>query len=243
MVMTGSSKGDAPRIAVLIPAAGSGVRAGTGRNKVLHPVGGQPMIARAAEVFRDHSEIGRIVVVARRADFPALEEVFAGQPHWSKIGPLVEGGAERRDSVRNGIRALAGAAAGFQAPDWVLVHDGARPFCSPGLLERVLAGLRENPAVVPILPIFDTVRRVENGASEVVGRSGLFRCQTPQGFHLSLLREAHRRAPEGLSATDDGQLVEALGKKLHFVPGEERNFKVTTESDLRAAERGWNDPR
>ncbi len=202
------------------------------------------MIARAAEVFQSHGAVAEIRVIARRADFAPLEAIFADRARWSKVAPLVEGGAERQDSVREGIRALDEAGRGDPPPEWVVVHDGARPYCPPELLERVVSALRDWPAVVPTLPIFDTVRRLGTGGGEVVERSGLVRCQTPQGFHLPLLRRAYRRAWEnGAQATDDAQLVEALGEKLHFVPGDERNFKITLENELRVAERNSNDPQ
>ena len=183
-------------------------------------------------------------VIARREDFAPLEAVFADRARWSKVAPLVEGGRERQDSVRNGILVLDGAEPRDRLPEWVLVHDGARPFCPPVLLERLLAALREWPAVVPTLPIFDTVRRLGPDGGEVVERSNLVRCQTPQGFHLPLLRRAHQRAWEnGTQATDDAQLVETLGERIHFVPGDERNFKITAEDDFRVAEQLLNDPR
>ncbi len=244
LVIAGSSSKNRPRIAVLIPAAGSGKRAGAKENKVLLPICGAAMIARAAEVFQSHAAVGEIRVIAQRADFAPLERIFADRTHWSKVAPLVEGGRERQESVRNGILVLDGAEARARPPEWVLVHDGARPFCPPELLERVLSALREWPAVVPTLPISDTVRRLGPDGGEVVERSGLVRCQTPQGFHLPLLRRAHQRAWEnGTQATDDAQLVEALGERIHFVPGDEQNFKITSENDLRVAERFLNGPR
>jgi 2-C-methyl-D-erythritol 4-phosphate cytidylyltransferase len=230
--MAGSPSGKTARIAVLIPAAGSSARLRKGSSKILTAIGGTPLICHTAAVFRDHPGVERVVVIARKRDFSALNRAFAERAVWNKVDPLVEGGAERQESVRNGLRALE-----QDPPDWVLVHDGARPFCSPALLGRVVEALEKNRAVVPSLPIFDTVRRMGGDGSEVVERSALFRSQTPQGFHWELLRDAYRRArASGLHGTDDAQMVEAIGEAVCFVPGDERNFKITTEQDLRVAE-------
>jgi 2-C-methyl-D-erythritol 4-phosphate cytidylyltransferase len=138
------------------------------------------------------------------------------------------GGDERQDSVHNGIQALEAG-----PPDWVIVHDGARPFLSDRLLERILTALRRNAAVAPILAIPDTVRRIQADASEVLPREQLHRVQTPQGFHWSVLRDAHRHAVAiGLRGTDDAQLVESMGLPIAWVEGEARNLKLTAGPDF-----------
>jgi 2-C-methyl-D-erythritol 4-phosphate cytidylyltransferase len=166
-----------------------------------------------------------------------VERAFADRANWPRLGALIAGGRARQDSVRLGLAALPADAQG--RPDWVLVHDGARPLCSPGLIRRVLAALESGAAAVPVLPIFDTVRSAgEFGLSGgVVDRTGLRLAQTPQGFHWDVLWEAHQRAQaQGVAATDDGQLVERLGKPVTLVPGERRNLKVTLPEDLDLAE-------
>lgn len=225
-----------PRVAVLIAAGGSGRRMGGAENKVLLPWRGVPLVVHAAAPFLAHPAVGRVGVIVRPGDEPALDAAFAapGAPTGAAERlPWIPGGAERQESVYNGLTALEA-----DPPDRVLVHDGARPWCSPALVERVLAALDGAAAVIPVLPVTDTVRRMADGRSEVVERTGLVRTQTPQGFHWDVLWEAHRRArAQGLEGTDDAQLVEAMGVPLATVAGEWRNVKITTPEDLESD--GW----
>jgi 2-C-methyl-D-erythritol 4-phosphate cytidylyltransferase len=239
------------RIAVLIPAAGTGERMradGEIRSKVLLPLGGEALLRHSVRAFGDLA----VSVVARQDQFPALDSAFADRVAWPRLGAWIAGGAERQDSVRLGLAALAAQPDG--PPDRILVHDGARPLCSPKLIGRVLAELDRHAAVVPALPVYDTVREVarggdghpagsENGlgsggqAPLRIARDLLRLCQTPQGFHWETLWQAHVRAhKEGFVGTDDGQLVERLGQAVALVPGERRNLKVTLPDDLALAE-------
>jgi 2-C-methyl-D-erythritol 4-phosphate cytidylyltransferase/2-C-methyl-D-erythritol 2,4-cyclodiphosphate synthase len=222
----------APRVAVLIPAAGSGRRVGAEGNKLLLPLAGAPVIVRTVRAFQALAAVERIALVVRAEDREALEGCFPPGAARSRLEPWIMGGAERQDSVYNGLAALAS-----DPPDWVLVHDGARPFCDAALAGRVLAALARSPGAVPVLPVTDTVRRIAEGRSAVVPREGLVRTQTPQGFHWAALWEAHRRARErGLRATDDAQLLEEAGLRLAFVEGDPENVKLTTRDDWRWAE-------
>ncbi len=224
-----------PRVAVLIPAAGAGARVGAGHNKLLLPLAGEPVLVHTVRAFQAQPAIERIGVIVRPEDRPALERCFGVGAGRGKLLPWIPGGAQRQDSVYNGLAALAS-----DPPAWVLVHDGARPCCSAALIARVLAALAEAGAahgVVPVLPLNDTVRRLSGGRSEVVPREGLFRTQTPQGFHWDALWAAHRAArARGLQGTDDAQLLEADGGTVAFVEGEPDNIKITTAEDLRLAE-------
>ncbi len=148
---------------------------------------------------------------------------------------VVAGGEERRDSVAAGLAALPAAC------QLVLVHDAARPFASVALIDRIIAGARAGTAVVPGLPVADTIKELQPGTTERVARTvprhGLRRIQTPQGFPRRILEEAHARAEsDGPSATDDAGLVEQAGGTVHIVPGDPRNLKVTTADDLALAE-------
>jgi 2-C-methyl-D-erythritol 4-phosphate cytidylyltransferase len=232
--MVSTKPASAARVAVVVPAAGVGSRIGTGENKTLLKVAGVPVIERCVRVFCEHPQIERIVIVARPGEISRYEAIFTGQGWYGKIESVIEGGMIRQDSVWRGIAALDA-----DPPDIVLVHDGARPFCSPELLDRVLTALQSHSAVVPVLPLTDTIRRVsKTGApSGVVEREGLYRSQTPQGFHWRILSEAFVGAREaGLEATDDAQLVEAAGHEIHFVAGEKHNIKITEPDDLHFAE-------
>jgi 2-C-methyl-D-erythritol 4-phosphate cytidylyltransferase / 2-C-methyl-D-erythritol 2,4-cyclodiphosphate synthase len=199
---------------------------------VLLPLAGAPLLVHTVRAFQAHPAVTDIAVIARRADFPALERAFAAGAARARLLPWIAGGAQRQDSVYNGLAALE-----EHPPDWVLVHDGARPCCSAALIGRVLAGLERAPGAVPVLPLSDTLRRIRDGRGEVVQREGMFRTQTPQGFHWEAIWNAHRAAKEqGLLATDDAQLLEARGVPLLFVEGDADNVKITAAQDLRFAQ-------
>lgn len=250
-----------PRVVVLIPAAGSGSRmAGVRveglpaapRNKTLLPLAGEPLLRHTVRAFHQVAGIAQVRVIAQPEDLAELDGIFADRAGWPRLGPWIVGGPERQDSVRLGLAALQAEPDG--PPDRVLVHDGARPLCSPGLIRRILDSLESEAAAVPVLPIFDTVRSIAgHGTADygtaghgtaghgrsagVMDRTGLCLTQTPQGFHWHLLWEAHQKAAaEGAVASDDGQLVERLGRALALVPGERRNLKITLPEDLELAE-------
>ena len=220
-----------PGIAVLIPAAGASRRMSSGGSKILTLLAGEPLIRHTVRVFQALPAIDAIHVICRPAERAALESCFARSEAWAKLGALIEGGAERRDSVFRGLQALAAR------PPWaVLVHDGARPCCSPALVTRLLTALETAEAAVPVLPVADTVRRLAAGRSEVVDRAGLLRTQTPQAFRWLALHEAYRRGmAEPNAFTDDAQFVEAAGGAVATVPGEARNIKITHADDLALA--------
>ncbi len=212
--------------AALIVAAGRGTRAGFARPKQYQALGGQPVLRRTIAPFAKHDGVGVVQVVIHPDD----EEVYANATAGLDLAPHALGGATRQKSVFNGLQALAGSA------DRVLIHDAARPFVSPALISRVIDGLNEAAGAIPVLPISDTVKRIEGtqiGAT--VDRSNLVRAQTPQGFRFDEILSAHR-AVAGESLTDDAAVAEHAGLKLLTVPGEERNFKITDAGDLLRAE-------
>ena len=216
---------------MLIPAAGSGTRMGQSGNKALLKIGGIPLIEHTVRMFLEHPAIERIHVIVRAGEISEFERILFAEKR-EKIGPLLKGGNVRQDSVWRGISLLDA-----DPPDRVLIHDGARPFCSRELLERVLGALETHSAVVPVLPVSDTLRRLQDNGSNVVNRDGLYRTQTPQGFHWLVIREAFANAMDRqLEGTDDAQLVEAAGRRVEFVRGEERNLKVTNPEDMLFAE-------
>jgi len=217
---------------VVIPAAGSGTRMKADANKILMPLAGKPAIVWCVERFQTHKNINDIIIVGSETDLPRLKKIFEDKQIWNKIKACVSGGTQRQDSVRMGLEYAA-----MNPPDHVLVHDGARPLCSHGVITRVIEALTENIAVVPMLPIHDTVRRVKDKGTEIVDRNDLFRSQTPQGFHFQQLLAAHRKAHQlGIQVTDDGQLLEQTGVVVKSVVGDERNLKITSPDDLLLAE-------
>jgi len=148
--------------------------------------------------------------------------------------PLLEpaaGGATRQDSVRLGLASLAA-----DPPELVLIHDGVRALLEPALIDRVLDRLQAHAAVLPALPVTDTLKRVDDGAvAGTVDRTGLWRAQTPQGFRYRAILDAHR-AFAGQSLTDDCALAEAAGLTVAVVDGAESNLKITEPGDLARAE-------
>lgn len=224
-------------VAALIVAAGRGSRAGEGIPKQYRPLQGQPVLARTLSAFLSHSGITRTVVVIHPDDRQLYEEAIRTLPApESTILPCVHGGETRQDSVRNGLEALANL-----NPELVLVHDAARPFASPGLIERAIEAARRWNAAVPGTAVTDTIK-VIGEHSEVLStpdRSSLRAVQTPQAFRFSLLLDAHRSAFDSnqRSFTDDGALAEWAGLPVHVFEGEPGNIKLTHPADFQEAER------
>jgi 2-C-methyl-D-erythritol 4-phosphate cytidylyltransferase/2-C-methyl-D-erythritol 2,4-cyclodiphosphate synthase len=212
-----------PAIAAVLVAGGAGMRFGGARPKQYMALHGRAVARHAAEALLPFVECLQPV-----GDPGLLAEALAGLPHL----PVVPGGAERQDSVRAGLDALAAL-----APDIVLIHDAARPFIPAGTVEAVLAALRDHAGAIPALPVSDTLKRGVGGISQGnVPREGLYRAQTPQGFHYSLLRDLHRDVPVS-SATDDASLLEQAGHPVALVQGSEDNIKLTFMEDLVRLER------
>ena len=212
----------------LIVAAGRGTRFGGDLPKQYLPLGGATVLRHAVNAFAAHPRIAGVLVAIRPEDRALFDRAVAGL----SVLPPVPGGAERQDSVRLGLEALAA-----HKPERVLIHDGARPFPDTALIDRVIDGLDKAPAAIPALPLGDTVKRVEEGRiRETVDRSQLWRAQTPQGFHFDAILAAHRQMT-GHVLTDDAAVAEAAGLMPLIVAGSEENLKVTTAEDLAAAER------
>jgi 2-C-methyl-D-erythritol 4-phosphate cytidylyltransferase/2-C-methyl-D-erythritol 2,4-cyclodiphosphate synthase len=217
-----------PAIATLIVAAGRGERAGGETPKQYQQVAGRPLLAWSAKVFAEHPEISTVRFVIGADQVPLFEKALPNGVRTPAIG-----GSTRQDSVRNGLESLREL-----NPDFVLIHDAARPLVSRVLIDRVLAALRAGAdAAVPLLPVADTLRRREaNGLWALVIRDNLYRAQTPQGFRFRAILNAHR-AHRDRQVTDDMALAELAGLHVEAVAGEELNLKVTTADDFVMAER------
>ena len=212
----------------LIVAAGRGVRFGGALPKQYLLLGGQSVLRHAVAAFATHPRIDAVQVVIRHEDRGMFDEAMTGL----SVLPPVPGGAERQDSVRLGLEALV-----RYAPERVLIHDGARPFPDPALIDRVIDALDRAAAAIPALPLGDTIKRVADGrVRETVDRAQLWGAQTPQGFHFEALLAAHRAAA-GQALTDDAAIAEAAGIVPLVVLGSADNLKVTTAEDLATAER------
>lgn len=208
-------------ITALIVAAGQGLRApGPEAKQYRRLADGEIVVNWALRAFRNHAGIDLICVVGQELGNASLPKFLA-----------VEGGETRQDSVRNGLEALEAG-----APDRVLIHDGARPFVSAALIDRVIAALNDADAVAPVLAVTDTLRHKRESGFIAVPRDDLMRAQTPQGFRFDAILEAHRKFA-GTKVTDDFALAELAGLSLTTVPGEEMNLKITTNDDFALAEK------
>lgn len=221
-------------VAALIVAAGRGARAANqqGLPKQYCCIGGVPVLARSIAAFADDARVDDIVVVIN-ADDASLYEAVA-RPFAGRLRPAVTGGARRQDSVRAGLEALA-----VEPPASVLIHDAARPFVDRELIDRVISSIEAHGAVLPCVPVSDTLKWVSDG--KVVGtaeRNQLFRAQTPQGFKFDAILAAHRQAAQDPARefTDDAAIAEWYGLDVALVEGTEDNRKITTAEDLKRAD-------
>ncbi|MEX2628596.1 MAG: bifunctional 2-C-methyl-D-erythritol 4-phosphate cytidylyltransferase/2-C-methyl-D-erythritol 2,4-cyclodiphosphate synthase [Tistlia sp.] len=220
----------------LVVAAGRGHRFGGELPKQYRRLAGVPLLRHSLQRLLAHPGIQAVRCVIHPDDRALYEEAAADL---ATLEPCA-GGAERQDSVRLGLDSLAALPGG--PPRRILIHDGARPFPSAGLLDRLLAALAEREGAIPALPVTDTLKRgLEGGdgatlCGETVARDGLWRAQTPQAFRFEAIRAAHR-ALAGEALTDDAALAERAGLAVALVAGEEENVKVTTTQDLARAER------
>ena len=224
-------------VLALVPAAGDGVRLGAGMPKALVRLGGVPLVVRAVRGLLASGAVDVVVVTAHPEHVDAVVELFAGS---ERPPDVLAGGVDRTASVR---MALEHGLAAHPGAHTVLVHDAARALTPPtltaALVKAVAAGAS---AVVPVLPLADTVKRVgldRYGAGVVLAtadRAELRAVQTPQAFAAGLLRRAYAAAGSDTPATDDAGLVERLGEKVLTVPGDPLAFKITTAWDLRLAE-------
>jgi 2-C-methyl-D-erythritol 4-phosphate cytidylyltransferase len=237
-------------IAAVLTAAGSGTRLGHALPKALVPVAGEPLVVHAARTLlaartADGSTVTQLVVTAPSTHLDVvaalLDDVVAAAAGDVRLD-VVGGGRTRQESVAAGLAELT------DDVDVVLVHDAARPFVPADLVARVADAVRAgHVAVVPGLPVVDTVKRVGDGDAagrpvvETVPRADLVAVQTPQGFAREVLERAHavgsgRGSSEATAASDDAGLVEATGVAVWVVPGDERAAKVTTVRDLLVAQ-------
>jgi len=213
------------RIAVLIVAAGKGARAATELPKQYECLAGQPMLRRTVEAFKDYP----VQVVIGRGQEDLAAKALAGL----SLPAPVTGGATRQQSVRLGLEALA-----KDAPDFVLIHDAARPLVSRKVIEDVVQALEAGAdGALPMVAASDTLRRRgADGHWSLVDRENLYRAQTPQGFAFAKILAAHRNHA-GEEVTDDMALAELAGLKVEMTQGEEKNIKVTRKEDFALAEK------
>ena len=218
--------------AVIIAAAGSSSRMGTGVDKQFVILAGKPVLWHTINVFKQLPQIHQILVTVSPGNAERvaalLQQTLADIP-WQ----IVPGGAERQDSVRNALQLLS------PSVELVLVHDGARPFVEPECVLKSMQAAAETGAAVVAVPVKDTIKLADaaGGVKQTLDRSSLWQVQTPQTFRRELLLKAHEQAAAaGVVATDDAALVEWAGGSVSLVRGSYFNFKVTTPEDLVLAE-------
>ncbi|MFM7422907.1 MAG: 2-C-methyl-D-erythritol 4-phosphate cytidylyltransferase, partial [Alphaproteobacteria bacterium] len=210
----------------LLLSAGHGSRFGAAQPKQFLPLLGRPVLRHAAEALLAEGLVAALQPVAPAGEEAFVASLLQGLP----CLPVVAGGATREDSVRAGLVAIAA-----EAPDYVLVHDAARPVIPKGTIPALLAALEHHQGAIPAQPVADTLKRAVGGVIEAtVPREALFRAQTPQAFRYQALSAAH--AARAGAVTDDASLLEALGQPVAIVPGSERNVKITWPEDLARVE-------
>lgn len=216
------------RCVALVVAAGRGTRFGGDMPKQWLELEGRAVLRHSLGLLAAHPAVSAVRVVIHPDDRALYDAAAAGL----SLGEPIAGGSSRQESVRLGLEALAA-----EAPDLVLIHDGARPFLDAGTVSRVVEALAAHPGAIPALPVHDTLKRGSGALVETtVERAGLWRAQTPQGFRFPEILKAHQ-ASAGRELTDDAAVAEAAGLAVALVPGSEDNIKITTAADLDRARR------
>jgi len=221
------------RFAVIIPAAGKSSRFGGIEKKPFTSLDGRPVWLRTAELFWSREDVSKVYVVIAPEDRDDFRTRFGHLLLFTNV-ELVEGGSERFESVANALGRVPEEVA------YIAVHDAVRPLITTPFIDSVFAAARTHGAVVPGVPVADTLKQVEPETNRIVGtpsRAGLWQAQTPQVFRRDWLAEAYARRAEFAGAiTDDSQLIEAIGHAVFMVPGAATNFKITSRDDLELAD-------
>jgi 2-C-methyl-D-erythritol 4-phosphate cytidylyltransferase len=217
------------RVAAIIPAAGEGRRMGGAVPKQFLQIGGREILARTLAVFEACVAIDDVWVVVAAEQCALCQRTIVERYGLRKVRGVVAGGTTRQESVWHGLQQVA------QAVGLVVVHDGVRPFVTELLLQQTLDHANRFGAAIAAVPLKDTLKRVSAAGTveATVPREHLWRVQTPQAFQHALLRRAFQHAwQQGLQATDEAGLIEALGNAVRIVPSYEHNVKITTPDDL-----------
>ncbi len=214
------------RVGAVVVAAGASQRM-QGVDKIFYPLDGMPLIWHSISALLEHPSISDIVLVTSKGNIARAEELVACESSAGSV-TVREGGERRQDSVLRGLDSLDDC-------ELVVVHDGARPFISPDLLDRGISGALRDGAAIAAVPVKDTIKMSdsEDMVTQTIPRGRLWTVQTPQVFKTSLLEEAHRQVSE--MVTDDASMVEAIGHPVRLFLGSYYNIKVTTPEDLTIA--------
>lgn len=214
---------------IIIVAGGKGLRMGSDIPKQFLPIGGKPILMRTLERFRDYSEKLQIILVLPIAQQDYWRQLCE-QYHFGVKYQLANGGQTRFHSVQNGLALIPDDVEGV-----VGVHDGVRPFPSVEVIRNCYEAARTAKAVIPVIPVVETVRHIEGEGSVTVPRGDYRLVQTPQTFDIQLLKAANRQ-PYNDGFTDDASVVESFGHQITLVEGNRENIKITTPYDMKIAE-------
>ena len=214
---------------IIIVAGGKGLRMGSDIPKQFLPIGGKPVLMRTLERFREYSVDLQIILVLPEAQQEYWHRLCK-EYHFDVEYTLANGGQTRFHSVQNGLAKVPDDAIGV-----VGVHDGVRPFPSIEVIRNCYETARQKKAVIPVIPVVETVRHLESEKSKTVPRDEYRLVQTPQTFDIQLLKAANKQ-PYNVGFTDDASVVESFGYEITLVEGNRENIKITTPYDMKIAE-------
>lgn len=217
------------RTLAIVLAGGAGKRMGTATNKQFLLLDNKPIIVRTLQIFEECRPVDGVYLVVNQKDLPVMQEEILETYKFNKVLKLVIGGRLRQDSVRNGLEAIENPC------DIVIIHDGARPFVSPSFVEKGIFLMEMFDAVIPALPVKDTIKTVskEGFVMKTLERDSLWNVQTPQTFKYELILKAYREGMnKKLYGFDDATFLEHMGKKVKVIEGSPYNIKITTPEDL-----------
>lgn len=215
------------KFSAIITAGGSSSRYGN-TNKLLQKIHSKEVIKHTLDAFLSVDEISEIVICANASIISELKKIFENQ---NKIS-IIEGGKTRQQSVYNGLLALKS-----YNPDYVLIHDGARPLISVETIKKAIETVQSKKALTVATKTTDTIKQVDESLKiiKTIDRSALYNTQTPQAFEYKLIKDAHEKL-KGLDFTDDAGMLEHLGNDVYVLEGDYKNIKITTKNDIHIAE-------
>jgi 2-C-methyl-D-erythritol 4-phosphate cytidylyltransferase len=222
-----TDKQQSPLAAAIVVAAGRGTRMGGDIPKQFEELSRNPLLSYSLSTLQSCDEIGTVILVIT-PEWQEKARELVKKHQFTKVLSVIPGGERRQDSVQNGLNALP------CGTDYVVIHDGARPFATKKQFRETLETARETGAAITAIPPTDTIKEgsLEKGVTGTIDRNRLWAVQTPQAFEVNLLKTAYNKAEEdGLEVTDDAQIVEHYGKPVGIVMGSRENIKVTHPID------------
>lgn len=215
------------KVCAIIPAAGQGNRMGGPVPKQFLLLKGRPILSFAIDAFEKSGIVDSVVLVTPAKELAEARETWLRRP--GIVRQVVVGGEKRQDSVYNGLQALDADT------EIVVVHDGVRPFVTPEMIRETAESAARHGACIVAIPVNDTIKQAtaDGFVERTVDRNGLWRVQTPQAFRYEVLKEAFdKAAADSFYGTDEGSLIEYLGREVKIVCGSEMNLKITRPEDL-----------